>query len=111
LDKKDYNCTITNSPPPLNTPTIITKVHCRGSEESHNKKKCAKVKGIEKMIQQEFDREMTEIKGKLNYMMKLLQEEEIQENHIHGWSMKKKFQWPLMQLHEEILWKRLEEVK
>jgi hypothetical protein len=41
------------------------------------------------MSQEEFEREMTEIKGKLSYMTKLLQEEDMQENQIHGWSMKK----------------------
>jgi hypothetical protein len=57
------------------------------------------------MSQEEFDKEMTEIKGKLSYMVKLLQEEEMQENQRHGWSMKKKVQWPVMSLYEEKLWK------
>ena len=41
------------------------------------------------MSQEEFDREMTEIKGKLSYMVKLLQEEDMEENQRRGWSMKK----------------------
>jgi len=63
---------------------MITEGHCRGLKEIHSSRKCAKVKGIENMSQEEFDREMNEIKGKLIYMMKLLQEEEMQENQRCG---------------------------
>jgi hypothetical protein len=55
--------------------TMIIEGHCRCSEEIHRRNKYPKVKGIEKMSQEEFDREMTKIKGKLSYMMKLLQAE------------------------------------
>ena len=90
---------------------MITEGHYIGLEESHNKRKCAKVKSIEKMSQEEFDREMNAIKGKISYMVKLLQEEKMQENQRHGWNMKNKFQWLVMKLYEDKLWKILQELK
>jgi len=63
------------------------------------------------MSQEEFDREMIEIKGKLSYMMKLLQEEEMQENQRRGWSMKKPVQWLVVQLFVNKLRKILREMK
>jgi len=40
---------------------MIIEGHCRGSEESYNIKKYAKVKGIENMSQEEFDREINSV--------------------------------------------------
>ena len=89
-----------------------TMSHCRGSEESHNKKrKYAKVDGIRKrMSQEEINREMAEINIQLSYMEQQLQSK-VQKNQRQGWSMKKKFKWPVTQLFEEKMRKGLEELK
>ena len=47
---------------------MITEGHCRGLKESHSRRKCAKVKGIEKMNDEVYDREKAEI----NFHLELL---------------------------------------
>jgi hypothetical protein len=46
---------------------MITDGHCRGLERSHNRgKKDAKKNGINIMSQEEYDKEMEELKNTLN---------------------------------------------
>ena len=71
---------------------MITKGHCRGLEKSHNKRKCVKVKGIEVMNQDDFDREMIEIIRELSYMEKMLQKK-VDVNQRIGCNMKKPIRW------------------
>jgi hypothetical protein len=61
--------------------TMTIDGHCRGSEESHNRKrKYAKEDGIRKrMSQEELDREMVELNIQLSYMEQLLQSK-VKEN-------------------------------
>jgi hypothetical protein len=68
-----------------------------GSVKGHNKRKDnARVDGKKRMSDEDFDREMIELKEQLNYVEQLLQE--IEGNQRCGWIMKKKARWPIKQL-------------
>ena len=67
---------------------MITEGYCRGSEESHDRRKYAKVTGMKLMSQEEFERELADIKESMNALMKLLEEQ--YEDQCYGWIMKKK---------------------
>jgi hypothetical protein len=71
--------------------------HDSGSEKGHSKRKeDAREDGKKRMSDEEFNREMIELKVRLNYVEQLLQEYE--ENQRCGWIMKKKARWPIKQL-------------
>jgi ribosomal protein L29 len=89
---------------------MATDGHCRGSETSHNirGKKYAKEDGMRKMSQEEIDRELDELRIKLNYLRQLLQRK-VKENQRQGWNMKKKVKWPVKLLFEDLIEKKLKE--
>jgi hypothetical protein len=67
-----------------------------------------------KIYAKEFGREITELKGKLSVIMKLLHEW-MEEDQKCGWRMKKKVKWPIKHLYERNLrqwfnvWMKIEE--
>jgi DNA-binding transcriptional regulator GbsR (MarR family) len=70
--------------------------HARGSKESYSEVKDFKVNGIKtRKSDEEFEKEMVEMKAQLNVLKELLQKEEDQKC---GWVMKKVVRWPIKQL-------------
>ena len=55
----------------------------------------AKVNGKKLMINEEFDRDLVELKERINMVMKLLQE----EHQRYGQNLKKKVKWSIEQLY------------
>jgi hypothetical protein len=55
------------------------------------------------MSQEEFDKELIELKERLSMIMKLLKE----ENHGYGWNLRRKVKWPIEQLYVRKLRHRL----
>jgi hypothetical protein len=79
----------------------------KDSEESHNQiRESAKEVGRNKISNEEFDREIVELKEQLSVMMKLLQEK-VKEDQRYGWNLKKKVKWPIVQLYVRKLRQRL----
>jgi len=72
--------------------------HYKGSRRIHNKgNKDANEKSIKRMIQEEVDREMVELRIQLNYIGQFLHIK-IEENQRQGWNVRKRFKWLVMQL-------------
>jgi hypothetical protein len=69
---------------------MTIKSHGEDSNRSNNKRKVnAKENGREtKMSQEEFDKEMVELKKELSILIMLL--EEYEEDQRYGWTLKKK---------------------
>jgi hypothetical protein len=70
---------------------VMSKVQ---RESTTRGKRMPKQLAERKMSQEEFDREFTEVKERLNIIMELLQESE--RNQRWGWNVKKKVKWPIM---------------
>ena len=74
---------------------MITGSHCKGSKTSHNIRKDVMVKDINRMIQEEYDRELVDIGLQLIRLEMLLQK----EHQRYGWIMKNKnLRWKLLQV-------------
>jgi hypothetical protein len=72
--------------------------HDRGLGRSHSQRnKNAKGNGIKRMSNEEIDKEMVELKERLNIVMKFLQESE--EDQRYGWIVRKmKVKWNMLQV-------------
>jgi hypothetical protein len=85
--------------------------HVKSSERIHDQRKeDAKVVGKIRIIQEEIDREMVELKDQLNNIRQLLHRN-IEESQRQGWNVKKKFKWHVMQLFVRNLRNRLKILK
>jgi hypothetical protein len=72
--------------------------HDRGSGRSYSQREeYAKADGKKRMSDEEFDKEMVELKAQLNYVKQLLQKK-VDENHRQGWNVRKKVKWPIVHL-------------
>lgn len=83
---------------------MTTDSHSRGSEEDHIRRKVKKEdaqKNGKKMNQEEFDKEIVEMKEQLDALMMILE-----ENHRLGWVLKKNpIRWH--KLKRRIQWRQL----
>jgi hypothetical protein len=76
---------------------MTTNGHVRSSEESHSEvKKDVKVKGIEKMSNEEIVKEIVEVREQLDVLTEQWKRDK--EAHKCGWVMKKAARWPIQQL-------------
>ena len=65
-------------------------IHCKGSKTRHNKRKDVKAEYINRISQEEYDRELVDIGLKLIHLEMLLQK----QRQRYGWIMKnKKVRW------------------
>lgn len=72
---------------------MATNNNLKGLERIHNqRKRIPKEAGIKRISDEEFQKDMVEIRVELNHVKRLLQESE--EGQIYGWTMnKKKVRW------------------
>ena len=76
------------------------------SKEGHNKRKYVKVEDINRLSQEEYDRELVDIGLQLVRLEMLLQK----ENQRYGWIMKRKVRWHSLQVKlQQMIFSRLKE--
>ena len=74
---------------------MTTGSHCKGSKTSHSKRKYVKEEYINRMSQEEYDRELVDIGLQLIHLEMLLQK----ENHKYGWILRNtKMRWNSLQV-------------
>ena len=77
---------------------VATEIHLKGSRGSHNRtREDAKASGVKRMSQNNFDREVTELKKGLSKVAELLHEEAT-EGQYYIWRLKREVQWPIKRL-------------
>ena len=65
---------------------MTTRIHCKGSKTSHNRRKDVKEEDINMMSQEEYDIELVDIGLQLIHLEMLLQK----SNERYSWIMKRK---------------------